>query len=549
MDELPLRPYQEECITATFNDLNAGLKRLAIVLPTGGGKTVIFSYIMRHWHTTWNLPGRCMVLVHRDELATQAVNKIKQVAPNLNVGVVKAEYDEHDGADIIVGSVQTLRNLTRLDRVTRTGRIGLLIVDECHHATADSYQLIMRELGCYEDDSAVALGFTATLSRNDKTSLGDVWEKVTYRKDILDLIMPDQSGNRYLSNVTGRRVQVNGFSIEDIAMSSGDYEAGALSRALLSSDAPDFIADAYVEHAKDKPGIVFSPTVDTAMAFSDALTAKGMVSEPVWGAMKSADRANTLRRAFRGQTQVLVNCMVLTEGFDWPRAECGVIARPTTSASLYVQMVGRMLRLHPDKKEALILDVVGASEMHRLATLADLTSRRIELIYEGESLLEAVQREQANQNPALKNYVVTWEDVNLFQSSMAAWNKTYKGIWFIGTQSWIYFLWPGADAGLYHVGKLSRQGGKAERLHQNIPLDLAMSWAETEAFGSDSAFFGTNTSRRDASWRRRKESATEKQVNWARALGVRVPDGATKNDASILIDRHLASKMLDKSLR
>lgn len=548
MDQLPLRPYQEECISKTFDALEEGKKRLAIVLPTGGGKTVIFSYLMRHWHTTWNQPGRCMVLVDRDELVTQAVHKIEQIAPDLRVGVVKAERNEHNGMDIIVGSVQTLRNLTRLDQVTSTGRIGLLIVDECHHATAESYQRIMRELGCFDETGAVALGFTATLSRNDKTSLGDVWQEVVYRKDILDLIMPDQFGNRYLSNVTGKRVQVNGFSIEDVAMSSGDYEAGSLSRALLSSDAPDFIADAYLEHAKDKPGMVFAPTVDTAMAFSDALSAKGLVSEPIWGAMKATDRSATLRRAFKGQTQILSNCMVLTEGFDWPRAECGVIARPTTSAGLYVQMAGRFLRMHPDKKEALILDVVGASEMHRLATLADLTSRRIELIYEGESLLEAVQREQRNQNPALKNYVVTWEDVNLFQSSMAAWNKTYKGIWFISTQNWVYFLWPGTDAGLYHVGKLPKQAKreKAERLHMDIPLELAMSWAETEAFGSDS-FLSFNVSRRNASWRR--GAASEKQVNWARGLGITVPEGATKNDASMLIDRHVVSRMLDKSLR
>lgn len=550
MDELALRPYQDEAIGEVFGKIHEGKKRLAIVLPTGSGKTVIFSYMIRHWHSTWHMPGRSLVLVHRDELVNQAVKKLYDIAPHLNVGIVQAGQNEHAGKDVIVGSVQTLRNLARLDDMVSSGRIGLVVVDECHHATAASYRTIMRELGCYDEGSgALALGFTATLTRNDSTSLGDVWQEVAYRKDILDLIMPDKAGNKYLCNVRGKRVEVNGLSLEDVAMKSGDYEAGSLGKALLSSDAPDFVADAWIEHAKDKPGMLFTPTVETAMAFSDALNAKGITAQPIWGAMNRDDRRVTLGNAFKERTQVLVNCMVLTEGFDWPRAEVSGIARPTTSAGLYIQMAGRALRLHPDKNEALILDFVGASQDHRLATIADLTSRRIELVYPDESLLDAVLREQKVQNPALKDYIITWQDVNLFEGSKAAWNKTYKGIWFISTKEWVHFLWPGSEPGMYDVGLCSIRGSKWERLHKNIPLELAMSWAETEAFGADSDTYLMSLSRRDASWRRKKEKPSEKQINYAKGLGLVVPEGALKRDVSDMIDRHLISRLLDKKLR
>src|SRR5690606_18956576 len=129
-----------------------------------------------------------------------------------------------------------------------------------------------------------------------------------------------------------------------------------------------------------------------------------------------------------GELEVLVNCMVLTEGFDEPSASCAIIARPTKSAALYVQMVGRVLRKHPSKRDALVLDVVGASAEHRLATLSDLTSRRVKEVQPGESLAEAAARERKQGNPNLANYVVNTDDVDLFHRSPSVWLSTNEGI-------------------------------------------------------------------------------------------------------------------------
>ncbi len=540
------RDYQTECIRAILDAAASGSRRPAVVLPTGSGKTVIFSHLARHWNE-YGFPGRVLILVHRDELVRQTVDKLTRIAPHLKVGIVQAKQDEHVDCHVIVGSVQTLRKLYRLDNVTESGPIGLVIVDECHHATAESYVSVLNALGCFNPDAeTIAVGFTATLARTDMKSLGDVWESVVYQRDILDMI-PE-----YLVDVSGKMVTVDGFSLSQVAMRGGDYAIGSLSEALLSSDAPDFIANAYMEHAADKPGIVFTPSVDTAEAFSEALCRRGIVARMVWGNQDRDERREVLRDAHEGRVQVLVNCMVLTEGFDWPRAEVAVIARPTTSAALYVQMVGRVLRKYPGKTRALVLDIVGATQEHRLATLSDLTSKRVQIIQEGESLTDAVRREREAGNEYLQNYVVTYQDVDLFQRSRATWLQTYEGIWFVTTRSDCFFVWPGSDTTSYHVGIMPMPGNERDEngkrrfrgwLHKDIPLDVAMEWTEQEALNADQM-----VASRRASWRQRRTLATEGQIKYAQRLRLEVPEGITKRELSDMIDVRVVSRMLDKTL-
>lgn len=545
-EALSPRPYQNDCIRACLDAAGSGKRRFAVVLPTGSGKTVIFSHLSRHWND-YGFPGRIMILVHRDELVRQTVDKLTQIAPHLNVGVVQADQDEHENAHVIVASVQTVRKLYRLDNITESGRIGLVIVDEAHHAAADSYVTVLNALGCFNPDAdTIAIGFTATLARSDMKALGDIWESVEFQRDILDMIP------KYLTDVSGKMVTVDGFSLSQVAMRGGDYAVGSLSDALLSADAPDFIANAYMEHAADRKGIVFTPSVATAEAFTDALSRRGLEARMVWGAMDKEARRDVLRDAHAGRVQVLVNCMVLTEGFDWPAAEVAVIARPTTSSALYVQMVGRILRKYPGKEKALVLDIVGATQEHRLATLADLTSNRIQIMQEGESLTEAVARERKMGNPALRDYIVTYQDVDLFQRSGAVWLQTYEGIWFVSTRDDVYFIWPGTEPDKYHVGvkalkKYDESGQRRDPggwRHKNIDLETAMEWAEQEAIAADPM-----TARRRASWRIGRKPPSEGQVNYARRLGLEMPENITKRELSDMIDVKVTSRLLDKSLR
>lgn len=576
-ERLSPRPYQWDCISAVYENCDyfpdqpepdgiRRYKRPAVVLPTGAGKTVIFSWISHLWTQARkaNNPqrlGRVVILVHRDELVDQTLNKLHAVDHTLSIGAVRGKEDDHAGRDVIVASVQTLRRPDRLRRVQDTGMVGLVIVDECHHATAASYRRIMDYFGCFDEVTepmtfagAYAVGFTATLQRADTARLSDVWQSVIYRRDILDMIAGYKNQHDefvpggYLVNPTGKLVTVDGLSLSEVATSGGDYQLGSLSEALMSADAPDFVADAYMEHAPDKPGVVFTPTVETAHAFADALSRRGLSTLPVWGAMPSEARKEAVTSFRDGSTQILVNCMVLTEGFDAPRAEVAVIARPTKSAALYVQMVGRVLRPFPGKTSALVLDIVGASREHRLASLCDLTSERIQVINDGESLMEAVAREKEARNPALRDYVITYEDVDLFQrSTRANFLQTYEGIWFVAGKHNVWFIWPGNESGLYHVGVRPLEGRGGSWLYKNLPIDQAMAWAETEAIAADE--WNISYARRDAAWRRRKEPATKGQLVIARRFGITPPAGVTKRELSDMINVAQVSPILDKALK
>lgn len=575
---LKLRDYQIEAVTNTFEAIRLGTNRPAVVLPTGAGKTVIFSWMANKWKTDGNT-SRTLILVHRDELVTQTVKSLKGVAPGLRVGVVKANRNEHENVDVIVASVQTLRLRQRHSQIRN---IGLVIVDEAHHASADSYRKVLDYFGCfaptcecdpgeagrihrpycpvYAGTVTPAVGFSATLSRSDRGDLASVWQEVVCRRDILDLI-PE-----HLCDVRGRLVTVDGLSLSDVTVRAGDLAAGSLTEALLTSDAQSFVVRAWLEHASDRPTVVFTPTVEAMHAFAAEFAKAGIPTGSVWGAQPAEDRALVLKRYASGDIRVIVNCMVLTEGFDAPWTSCVVIARATRSAELYVQMVGRALRKHPGKYDALVLDVVGASADHRLATLVDLTSQRVRAVQEGETLAEAAVREREAGSPDLSTYTVSARDVDLFHRSPSAWLRTYEGVYFLASRcqeptgrcttvpydgrsramkcgTHVYFLWPDDD-GTYSIGVRStiRAGGRY--LREKLDLETAMSWAEQIAEEEDAT-----VSTRAASWRKKKGKPSEAQTNYALTLGLAFPETVTKPELSDMMSIHIASRMLDKAYK
>lgn len=567
LDQLRLRGYQRAVLDNIEGELYYDkTQRFAYVLPMGAGKTVIFSWLARFWIENWHtcigyparqLPARVCILVDRDELVDQTLDKLHQVAPHLEVGVVKAGRNELD-SQIIVASVQTLRIDRRLAQMPP---VGLVIVDECDLAAAPGYVKVMERLGCWDPAGAKAIGFTATLSRTDGR-LADVWEKVPDggRYDILDMIR-----DGWLVDVSGRRVTVDGLTFDQVQTRGGDYAAGSLSDALMSADAMRVTADAYVEWASDRSGIVFTPNVESAYLFRDEFRSRGFSCEVIHGAMPKDERRDIMQRLRSGDIQVGMNCMVMTRGTDIPIASCAVIARPTLNPSLYVQMVGRVLRPYPGnvkgatelarmpKKNALVLDLAGASEAHRLATLADLTSRRITVIPEGESLERTATLEAIKQNPMLQDYILDSYQVDLFGLSKARWLQTYEGIWFIMTQDELFFLWPDSEPDRYRVGRrpVSESGGGW--IQTGVDFYVAKEWAEQEATRVDNqnvANGGARLASRSASWRKGRDTATEGQLRKARMTGLKdVPEGISKAGISDLIDVHTASKLLDRALK
>lgn len=577
------RDYQVACQAALDEGFGAGDNYLGAVLPTGGGKTIVFAHLARaHFeeHGT-----RVLVLVHTDELTSQAHAKMRAVAPGLRVGIVKA-WRNDTRADIIIGSVQTLRNFGRRAAINN---VGLVIVDECHHAVAKSYQTIIDHFTEWRNAAPPArvCGFTATMMRGDGKGLGSVWRRVTYRKSISWMVrhgagpdhksVPVAPGYGYLLDPRGKRIEVDDLDLRTVKRSGSDFQNSSLGTALSRAFAPEIVARAYVEHASDRSAILFAPTVDSAYEFEAALRGLGVKAETVHGdksRMTAEERRAILARLEDGTTQVVCNCMVLTEGFDSPRVSCVVIARPTRSPVLYQQMVGRALRPYPGQTDALILDVVGASSLHSLASLVDLSEIQVnpkdgqtltELEDELEALLAA--EDEAGDGSGAPNFdirhsgpTVAVDFDPLARASKRVWSVTTGGTWFLSAGEVYVFLTPSVEADAppnsYDI-VWTRKDRKANKpditydgvtgvwgftSHRAIPLDLAFAWGEevaSELGGPDSNVLLM----KDRRWR--KQPPTDSQAYAVRSRGLEMPPDATRGSVSVLLDTWTASQLID----
>jgi superfamily II DNA or RNA helicase len=538
---LRLRPYQSEAVDAIRHAWAGGMRRPAVVLPTGAGKTVVFAHTAAIMHER---AVRTVVLAHRDELIEQAAAKLRAVAPHLKIGIFKGPRRELRGRDVVVASVQSLVRQPRRDELAAEG-FRLVIVDEAHHAVANTYMNVLRDMGCFEDDplrGAYAVGVTATMGRADRVALNQAWQEVVYRKDILPMIREG-----YLVNAKGVRVRVDGLDLRSIKRSRGDFQDKALAEAMHAALAPKAIARAYIEHASDRQGVLFAPDVEMAHEMAEVLTAEGINSAAVDGKMSLGKRRAHLDAFASGAIRVLTNCMVLTEGWDAPWCSAAVIARPTSSPALYVQMAGRALRPHPGKRDALILDVAGVTGKHKLASVVDLAGAdRVEELppelaeYEGEiDLLDLFDEPAGGGGRAseeLADGPLVSEVVDLFGTRRQAWLRTHRGVWFLAGEKNLIFLAPGSVPGTYSVCRapIRVQGG--EFLQADLDLEMAMSWGEQYAAEE------TSLTRRGAAWRSRAPSGAQESA--AERAGI-AHEGLSRGEVSDLLSIHTASQRLD----
>lgn len=372
---LDLRPYQEKALAAIEAAEREGVRRPLVVHPTGTGKTVTFSHAIKRRAER----GRALVMVHRDELAGQTRDKLAMIAPELGTGIVKADQNDI-WADVVIASVQTAHRDARLSQIVASATaspFASIVCDEAHHAPAPSWTKVLTGLGAFNPYGPLAIGFTATPERDNGKTLG-VWEKVVSYMSIREAIYGNgkrgaeghQGG--YLVPILPAVVVETDMDMRQVRKTGGDYSDGDLGREMEESGAVAQIADAYVEHGEGRKAVAFTPTVATAHALADALRARGVAAEALDGGTEREERRAILRRLKTGETRVVVNCAVLTEGFDEPSISCVIVARPTKFHGLYVQMVGRGTRLHPGKRDLLVLDIVGASNRHELVGVVDL---------------------------------------------------------------------------------------------------------------------------------------------------------------------------------
>ena len=363
-----LRPYQEQALHAVRESYRRGRRRVLVVMPTGTGKTVLFAEISRL------AKGPVLVLAHRQELVEQAREKVAAWCDDV-VAVEMADRRELTRAvgrkpKIAVASIQTISR--RLEDIPRDA-FRIVIIDEAHHSTADSYTKVVEHFQAY------VLGVTATPDRSDRQCLGDVFEEVAFEYDILTAI-----GDGFLCPIRSFLVQTE-VDFSGIRKIAGELATGDVERILTKDPHLAEIAQPIVRERGDRPAMVFAASVAHAHALARVLcelAGDSNYAAALDGTARLDTRNRTVQRFRRGDIKALVNCSLFTEGFDVPRIALVAIARPILSRSFYAQMVGRGTRIAPGKKDLLVLDFVPGNCRHKLVQSIDIFAKDEEEVIE-----------------------------------------------------------------------------------------------------------------------------------------------------------------------
>lgn len=410
---MKLRDYQEAAAEGVFREWQEHASALA-VLPTGLGKTVLFAEIIRRMHERG---ARAMVLAHREELITQAADKIRRVT-GLGAQIEMGEYHVTtmfgEMPPVVVSTVQT--HCAGGDGGGRMSKFdpadfGLVVIDEAHHATAGTYR---RCIDWYrQNPDCKVLGVTATPDRADEAALGQVFESVAYEYGVLEAIQ-----NGWLVPIEQQMVTVGSLDFSGVRTTAGDLNQGDLAEVMESERNLQGIAAPTVEICGDKRAIVFATTVEQAERLCEIIN-RYKPDRAAWicGKTDKDDRRRMLADFKAGRIQFVVNVGVLTEGFDDAGVEVVVMARPTKSRALYAQMAGRGTRPAEEvagklgdiptaaercamiresvKPSCLIVDFAGNAGRHRLCCSADILGGNID----DEVVTEVTRRVRENGKP------------------------------------------------------------------------------------------------------------------------------------------------------
>ena len=383
---MQLRPYQLEAVNRVMESWSMGVQKTLLILPTGTGKTVVFCSI---GDRILRSGGKLLILAHRAELLDQAADKFQAVV-GLRPELEKAESTTVGSwCNAVVGSVQSF-NPSRLERFA-PDEFSHIIIDEAHHTMAVSYMRILERFS-----EAKVLGVTATADRGDKRNLGEVYQTVSY-----EMTLPRAICEGWLCPIKALTLPIN---LDVHNSNGGDYTLNDCA----SSIEPylEDIARQMAENTSDRKIVAFLPLIATAQHFRDLCIQHGLDAREVNG--ESEDRAETLQWFHEaGSGSVLVNSMLLTEGWDEPSADCICVLRPTKIRSLYVQMVGRGTRLSPGKKDLLLLDFLWHSERHDLVRPCHLVAKNPEL---AERVAEIMAEENQGEPADLIDMVDDVED-------------------------------------------------------------------------------------------------------------------------------------------
>lgn len=501
------------------------------------GKTVIFSHITHALNERYGLTA--IVIAHRDDLLDQAEDKYRMIRPHAVIGKVGSGIHNY-GGEVTVASIATIsrpEHIKRLQTLYGSGERLFLITDEAHHCAADGYQRVYEAL-----PNAFHLMVTATPDRLDNKPILPIGRKPLFEKSIIEMIR-----QKFLTDVKCIAVKTK-VSLDDVHSRAGDFRPEELADAVDSPARNRLIVEKYKEHTPGKRAVAFCVTVAHAQHLAEAFNEAGINAEVVEGNTPLDVRKQIYHRFRTGQTLIMTNVMVLSEGWDEPLCEVGIGARPTQSRALFVQQLGRILRLAPGKQYATWLEITDNVFNHKLVPQSLRRVLNKHHMLDNETILESEERQrqesaerevQVHKLPALRDRDL---HVNLIESYH--WDARDNGMYvlIVGKEQHRIALIPEENE-QYSVYARLFPDYEPVKWFDPQPIDWAMNAAERQAkmLLADPEKFIKATSR-NAEWRKRLEPNSEKQIKMLLWKKIDFMGPLTKVEASDLIEAFFARK-------
>lgn len=508
---ITLRPYQTECVEAISSYYKKGIYRQLVSLPTASGKTVIFASLIARMNL------RALVIVTSIEILNQTIEKFNMIAPNLSIGVINAEKKQFD-KDVTITTFQSAIQENTAKELSNQ-KFQILVADECHHRATDASRELLNALGFGSQTNKLLIGFTATAFRSDGKGLGEVFDKIVFERSTKDMI-----ADGWLVKPFALKIKTD-LDLTKVEQSSGDFEAKSLASVMDTVQINNLVVSTYQEKAFGRKTIVFCVNVQHAHNLTKKFQAQGISASVIHGEMLKPERDSIITAFKDGRIQVLVNCQILTEGFDVPETDCIIVARPTKSRGLYTQMVGRGLRLFPNKRDCIIFDfddtnhsICNAAGLYKDLDVSNKQSKK------DRKALEKRLRIPVKLNQELKNVLVQFDPLG----KSFAWEKMDKTFVMQGNDGVRLAIQPESENRYRVVFSTDLQ-------EMTIAKDLSFEYA----FGTAEAFAKKHKKYfvlhdLEADWR--NQPITQKQLNMFKGKGFRtgVKD-LTKGQASLLI--------------
>lgn len=348
---IKLREYQTKAIDAikqSFIDNDCQY----IEMPTGSGKTITFLSYARENHK------KILLIVPSSELLKQVYSTSLIFFDKSNISRRGAGFKENI-RNVHICIVNSIRS-EYLKVLSRT-RFDLVIIDEAHHIQSPTYK---KFIDCLEYKPKI-LGVTATPDRLDGKLIKEILKLCSFKIEIKDLIK-----QKFLSDIEGYIVKTN-INIQKMDNHNGDFSIGSLYKQLNTESRNNIIIKCMLE-MKDRKVLIFCINIEHAININKLLNENGISSKCIYGSM-NVNMKNQILKSFRnGEISVLCNCQLLTEGFDEPSIDGIILSRPTSSNSLFRQMIGRGLRIYPGKKNCKIIDIMDMNS--KLSGIGSLVS-------------------------------------------------------------------------------------------------------------------------------------------------------------------------------